>query len=131
MLADTEVVVIDSPQGAPWALGAHRPRHERSHVLCRNAGEPAGAFCRRVMRRLRTIRRGAEVASLTLVLGSDPSFNALMPELTEALAAMVSPSGFFTLVGVGTSQAEVALWFDSLRGLVAPTVALGASFPDV
>jgi hypothetical protein len=133
MLSATEVMVIDAPQGAAAALGAYRPRHERTHLICRWPDELAPAFVRRVLKRLAKIRRGAEVAALTLVLGGDPAFSCLLPELGLDfgldLASTIAPMGSLTLVGLGSSQTQVVEWFELLRTLLDPSVALGAWFP--
>lgn len=129
MTSNTEIMVIDSPRAAAWALENYRPRHERAHLLCRATGEQAPAFGTRVLERLCTIRRRAEVLGLTLVCGADPTFNQLLPELSHKLASNVSPSGIITFVGVGACQLEVVGWFESLRMVVAPTIMLGMSFP--
>jgi hypothetical protein len=85
------------------------------------------------LKHLAKIRRGAEVAALTLVLGGDPAFSFLLPELGLDfgldLASTISPMGSLTLVGLGASQTEVVEWFELLRTLLDPSVALGAWFP--
>jgi hypothetical protein len=132
MLAtDTEVMVIDAPHGASLALGAYRPRHERTHLICRWPDELSPAFVRRVLKHLNKIRRGAEVAALTLVLGGDASLSGLMPELGRDLASSVAPAGSLTLVGIGASQLQVVEWLEQLRNLVDPSVALGAWFTPI
>jgi hypothetical protein len=129
MLSATEVMVIDAPQGAAAALGAYRPKHERTHLICRWPDELAPAFVGRVLKHLAKIRRGAEVAALTLVLGGDPAFSCLLPELGLDLASTISPMGSLTLVALGASQTEVVEWVELLRTLIHPSVALGAWFP--
>jgi hypothetical protein len=124
----TEIVVIDAPQGAV-ALGAYRPKHERTHLICRWPDELGPAFVGRVLKHLAKIRRGAEVAALTLVLGGDPAFSCLLPELGLDLASVIAPMGSLTLVSLGASQAQVVEWVELLRDLVDPSVALGAWFP--
>jgi hypothetical protein len=128
MTSATEIMVIDSARAAAWALGAYRPRHERAHLLCRSPDERAPAFGSRVLKRLSSIRHGAEVLGLTLVLGSDPSFSPQVPKLNRELASSVSPTGFITLVGIGGCQRELCEYLESLRMLVHPTVMLGMSF---
>jgi hypothetical protein len=132
MLSATEVMVIDAPEGAAVALGGYRPKHERTHLICRWPDELAPAFIRRVLKHLAKIRRGAEVAALTLVLG-DPAFSSLLPELGLDfgldLASTIAPMGSLTLVGLGASQAQVVAWFELLRTVLDPSVALGAWFP--
>jgi hypothetical protein len=129
MTSSTEIMVIDSPRAAAWALDAYRPRHERAHLLCRSTGEQAPVFGTRVLARLTAIRRRAEVLGLTLVFGADPTFNRLIPELSHKLASSVSPIGTITFVGIGACQLEVVEWFESLRMVVEPTIVLGMSFP--
>lgn len=124
----TEVMVIDAPEGAAWALGSYRPQHERTHLICRWPDELAPAFVRRVLKHLAKIRCGAEVAALTLVLGSDGGVSGLLAEVGHDLASAVSPSGSLTLVGIGASQLHVVECVELLRNLVAPSVALGAWF---
>jgi hypothetical protein len=126
--AATEVMVIDAPEGAAWALGSYRPKHERTHLICRWPDELAPAFVHRVLKHLTKIRRGAEVAALTLVLGSDAGFSRLLAGVAHDLASAVSPSGSLTLVGIGASQLQVVECVELLRTLVAPSVALGAWF---
>jgi hypothetical protein len=128
---ETEVIVIDAPHRAALALEAYRPRHERSHLICRWPDELMPAFARRVSARLGSIRRGAEVAALTLVLGSDPDLNQLLPELGAHLAAAIAPAGSLTLMGIGASQSDLVGWFDALRDMVHPSVTLGAWFPQL
>jgi hypothetical protein len=129
--AATEIMVIDAPRGAPLALGAYRPRHERTHLICRWPDELAPAFVRRVLKHLTKIRRGAEVAALTLVLGGEPSFGGLIAELGRDLASTVAPAGSLTLVGIGASQLQVVEWLELLRNFADPSVALGAWFPPI
>jgi hypothetical protein len=132
MVSATEVMVIDAPQGAAVALGAYRPKHDRTHLICRWPDELAPAFIRRVLKHLAKIRRGAEVTALTLVLG-DPAVSCLLPELGLNfgldLASTIAPMGSLTLVGLGASQTQVVEWFELLRTLLDPSVALGAWFP--
>jgi hypothetical protein len=128
MTSTTEIIVIDSSRAAAWALGGYRPRHERAHLFCRSPDEEAPAFGSRVLKRLSSIRHGAEVLGLTLVLGADPTFSPHVPELNHELASSVSPTGFITLLGIGGCQRELVEYFESLRMLVHPTVMLGMSF---
>jgi len=121
-------MVIDSHRAAARVLNVYRPRHERAHLLCRSTGELALAFGTRVLKRSSAIRQRAEVSGLTLVFGTDPSFNRLIPELSYKLASSVSPSAFISLIGIGACQAEVVEWFESLRTVVEPTVVFGMSF---
>jgi len=127
MRAATEVLVIDAPDGAARALGAFRPRQERTHLICRWPGELAPAFMRRVSSYLVKIRRSAEVAALTLVLGGDASIG-ILPEFGQNLAAALAPTGSLTLVGVGASHTDVVQSFEMLRQLLAPSVSLDAWF---
>jgi len=82
-----------------------------------------------VTKRLAAIQRDAKVAALTFVLGSDPSLNRLWSGLSRELAAVVAPTGSLLVVGIGASQAMIVEWVDLLRGLVEPSVSLGAWFP--
>jgi hypothetical protein len=125
----TEVMVIAAPQGAALALGTYRPQHERTHLLCRWPDEHALAFSQRVTKRLASIQQGATVAALTFVLGSDPLLHRLWSGLSHELASVVAPTGSLLVVGIGASQAMIVEWVDLLRGLVEPSVSLGAWFP--
>ncbi len=89
------------------------------------------AFARRVSERLGSICRGAEVAALTLVIGSDAGFDQLLPELGKNLAAAIAPAGSLTLMGIGATQSDLVGWFDALRGMVDPSVTLGAWVPQL
>jgi hypothetical protein len=124
----TEVMVIDSAEGATRVLGSYRPLQGSAHLLCRWPNEPALAFSQRVAKGLSRIRRSAEVATLTLVLGGDPTLAGLLPELSRDLASAVAPSGSVTLIGIGASQLELMQWLQSLRSLVEPSVVIGARF---
>jgi hypothetical protein len=128
MSAETEVLVIDAPQGAAQALRAYRPQLERTHLICRWPGELAPAFLRRVSIYLVKIRRSAEVVALTLVIGGDAPVGGLLPELGQDLAAALTPTGSLTLVSVGASQNDVIESFEVLRQLVPPSVTLDAWF---
>jgi hypothetical protein len=125
MPAETEVMVIDAPEGAAHALSTYRPQ---THLICRWPGELAPAFLRRVSKYLIKIRRSAEVAALTWVMGGDAAISSMLPELGQDLAAALAPTGSLTLVGVGASQAEMAESVELLRQLVAPSVTLDAWF---
>jgi hypothetical protein len=122
-------MVISAARGAALALGTYRPQHERTHLLCRWPDEQALAFSQRVTKRLATIGRDAKVAALTFVLGSDPLLNRMWSGLSRELASAVAPTGSLLVVGIGASQAMIVEWVDLLRGLVEPSVSLGAWFP--
>jgi hypothetical protein len=124
----TELMVIDAPEGAARALGVFRPQLERTHLICRWPGELAPAFSQRVSLCLTKIRRTAEVAALTLVLGGDASIGLMLTEMGRELADALAPAGCLTLVGVGASQREVVASFEVLRQLVAPSVMVDAWF---
>jgi hypothetical protein len=129
MSADpAELMVIDSATGATRVLEGYHPRHNRAHLVCRWPDETAAAFGHRVVKCLGKIGRGAEVATLTLVLGGDPGIARVLPELSRELAAAVAPSGAVQLVGAGASQTEVVRWLASLRDLVEPSVVVDAQF---
>jgi broad specificity phosphatase PhoE len=128
MASETEVLVIDAPQGAARALGAFRPQLERTHLICRWPGELAPAFRKRVSNYLAKVRRSAEVVALTLVIGGDATVGGLLYELGQALAEALAPTGSLTLLGVDTSQNDVVESFEVLRQLVAPSVTLDAWF---
>lgn len=129
MLQKADVLVIDAPRGASLALGAFRPQHERTHLICRWPDEFAPAFASRVSRQLNKVKQGAQVAAMTLVLGGDPAFGRCLLELGPDLAAAVAPSGSLTLMGIGAAQSEVVAWFELLRNVLAPSVKLDAWFP--
>jgi len=124
----TEVLVIDAPGGAAQALGSYRPQLERTHLICRWPGELAPAFRRRVEKYLTKIRRSAEVAALTLVIGGDATVGVMLPELGRDLAAALAPTGSLTLLGLGASQTAVVESFEVMRQLVPPSVTLDAWF---
>jgi hypothetical protein len=124
----TEVLVIDSAEGATRVLSSYHPLGDSAHLLCRWPNEPAPAFSHRVAKCLARIRQGAEVAALTLVLGGDPTLAGLLPELSRDLASAIAPSGSVTLIGLGASQLELVQWLESLRTLVEPSVVVGAHF---
>lgn len=128
MPAETEVLVIDAPDGAASALGAFRPQLDRTHLICRWPGELAAAFLRRVSRYLRRLRRRADVVAMTLVLGRDRSITRLIPQLASDLALVLAPSASLTLVGAGASHADVVASFEVLRQRLAPSVSLDAWF---
>ncbi|HTV18519.1 MAG TPA: hypothetical protein VMG12_07605 [Polyangiaceae bacterium] len=128
MSAETEVLVIDAPQGAAQALGSYRPQLERTHLICRWPGELAPAFRSRVTRYLAKVRRSAEVVALTLVIGGDATIGGMLPGLGRDLAEALAPTGSLTLVSVGASQTDVVESFEVLRQLVAPSVTLDAWF---
>jgi hypothetical protein len=127
MFEQTEVVVIDAPGGAAWALGGYRPRHERTHLICRWPDELLPAFVRRVLKQLARVTRGAQLATLTLVLG-DPDFSRLLAELGHDLGAAIAPTGSFNLMGVGASQSDLVASVELLRHWIAPSVTLNAWF---
>jgi hypothetical protein len=122
MSADTEVLVIDTPDGAV-ALGAFRPQLDRTHLICRWPGELATAFTRRVSEYLQRLQRRSKVAAMTLVLGPDGSMSHL-PQLGRAMALVLAPTASLTLVGAGASHAAVIESFEVLRQLVAPSVSV-------
>jgi len=124
----TEVLVIDDAQGAPRLLESYRPAHNQAHLLCRWPNEPAHAFGLRVAKGLSKIRRGAEVGTLTLVLGGDLTLGGVMPELSRDLASAIAPSGSVNLVGMGAPQVELVRWMESLRTTVGPAVVVEARF---
>jgi hypothetical protein len=128
MPGETEVLVIDAPQGAARALGTYRPQLERTHLICRWPGELAPAFQRRVSLYLTKIRRSAEVVALTLVVGGDATVGSLFPDLGVDLVAALAPTGSLTVVGVDTSQTDVAASFEVLRQLVPASMTLDAWF---
>lgn len=128
MSGETEVLVIGAPGGAAQALGAFRPRRDRTHLICRFPGELTPAFLSRVSKYLVKVRRSAEVVALTLVIGGDVTLCGMLPELGQDLAAALAPTGSLTLVGVGASQTEVVESFEVLRQLVPPSVTLDAWF---
>jgi hypothetical protein len=128
MPGETEVLVIDAPQGAARALGTYRPQLERTHLICRWPGELAPAFQRRVSLYLTKIRRSAEVVALTLVVGGDATVGILFRDLGVDLVAALAPTGSLTVVGVDTSQMDVAASFEVLRQLVPASVTLDAWF---
>src|SRR5688572_30617525 len=69
MLQKADVLVIDAPRGAAFALEAYRPQHDRTHLICRWPDENSSAFARRVFRQLNKVKSGAHLAAMTLVLG--------------------------------------------------------------
>ena len=127
--ADADLMVIDTPRGAALALGAYRPRHESTHLICRWPDENGPAFAMRVLRQLNKVKRGAQLAAMTLVLGSDPELGRCSPELGSHLASAIAPSGSVTLMGIGATTSEVVEWFELLRSVLAPSVKLDAWFP--
>lgn len=129
MLQKADVLVIAAPRGAALALGAYRPQHERTHLICRWPDELAPAFARRVARQLNRVKRGAQVAAMTFVLGGDPALGRCLPELGPDLASAIAPSGSVTLMGIGASELEMVEWFELLRTVLAPSVKLDAWFP--
>jgi len=122
-------MVIDTPRGAALALGAYRPRHESTHLICRWPDENGSAFAIRVFRQLDKVKRGAQLAAMTLVLGSDPELGRCWLELGSHLASAIAPSGSVTLIGIGASTSELVQWFELLRSVLAPSVKLDAWFP--
>jgi hypothetical protein len=128
MPGETEVLVIDAPQGAARALGTYRPQLERTHLICRWPGELAPAFQLRVSKYLNKIRRSAEVVALTLVIGGDATIGHLFPHLGVDLAAALAPTGSLTVVGVDSSQTDVAASIEILRQLVPSSVTVDAWF---
>lgn len=127
MPAETEVVVIDAPEGAR-ALGGYLPRREHTHLVCRWPGEIASSFLLRVSECLVKARSKAEIVALTLVLGGESPLCELLPSLGPELAAALAPSGQLTLLGAGASQSEVVASFEALRQLLAPSVSVDAWF---
>jgi hypothetical protein len=125
MYADTEVLVIDAPDGAV-ALGAFRPRLDRTHLICRWPGELATAFTRRVAEYLQRVHGRAKVVAMTLVLAADGTTH--LPQLGRAMALALAPSASLTLVGAGASHDVVVESFEMLRQLVAPSVSLDVWF---
>jgi len=129
MSGQTQVLVIDAPAGAARALGAFRPRLDRTHLICRWPGELGPAFSRRVALYLQKVRSSAEVAALTLVLGGgDTLLGSTLSALGPDLAAALDPSGSLTLVGAGASQHELVESIEVLRQLFPPSVTLDAWF---
>ena len=126
MAADTEVLVIDAPDGAV-ALGACRPQLDRTHLICRWPGELGTAFTRRVSEYLQRLQRRAKVVAMTLVLGADGTTTHL-PQLGRAVALVLAPSASLTLVGAGASHDAVVESFEMVRQLVAPSVSLDVWF---
>lgn len=126
MPADTEVLVIDAPDGAV-ALGAYRPQLDRTHLICRWRGELAPAFARRVSEYLQRLQRRAKVVAMTLVLGPDGSTTHL-PQLARSLALVLAPTASLTLVGAGASHDAVIESFELLRQMMPPSVSLDVWF---
>lgn len=126
MPSETEVLVIDAPDGAA-ALSAFRPQLDRTHLICRWPGERGTAFMRRVSAYLQRLHRRAKVVALTLVLGADGT-RAHLPQLGRALSLVLAPTASVTLVGAGASRDAVVESFELLRQLVAPSVSLEVWF---
>jgi hypothetical protein len=126
MSAETEVLVIDAPDGAS-ALRAFRPQLDRTHLICRWPGELATAFTSRVSDYLQRLRRRSEVVSMTLVLGADGT-PVHIRQLGHALALVLAPTASLTLIGAGASHEAVVASFEVLRQLVEPSVSLDVWF---
>lgn len=129
MLQKADVLVIDAPRGATLALGAYRPKHERTHLICRWPDENAAAFAGRVLQQLNKVKRGAQLAAMTLVLGGDPELGRCSAELGVHLASTIAPSGSLTLMASGASALEMVEWFELLQSVLEPSVKLEAWFP--
>jgi hypothetical protein len=74
------------------------------------------------------VTRGAQLATLTLVLGGDPAFSRLLAEIGHELGASIAPTGSLTLMGIGTTQSDLVESVELLRHWVAPSVTLDAWF---
>lgn len=130
MLQEADVLVIDAPRGASFALDAYRPQHERTHLICRWPDEDAAAFALRVLQQLNKVKRGARLAALTLVLGGGPELGHCSAALGSHLASAIAPSGSLKLMASGASASEMVKWFELLRCALAPSVKLEAWFPS-